>query len=114
MALGSRTSDDRGLRRRLAIQRHRSLLTSFFDTGVADSSLYTYVATDFRSPRFPTLAKALLRLGSAIGVISRIKQLAAFANHELGTPLTYSRHEALLVVRATEGILSLVGDLRTG
>jgi hypothetical protein len=43
-----------------------------------------------------------------LGVISRIKQLAAFAHHEMGTPLTYSRPEALFVVRVTEAILSLV------
>jgi pimeloyl-ACP methyl ester carboxylesterase len=43
------------------------LVTSFFDTGVADSSLYHYAAMDFRaSPRLPTLAKLLLGLGSAL------------------------------------------------
>ena len=37
------------------------LLTSFFDTGVADSSLYRYVPMDFQaSPRLPMLAKLLL------------------------------------------------------
>jgi hypothetical protein len=37
------------------------LLTSFFDTGVADSSLYQYAPMDFQaSPRLPTLAKLLL------------------------------------------------------
>jgi pimeloyl-ACP methyl ester carboxylesterase len=45
------------------------LLTSFYATGVADSSLYHYVAMDFRaSPRLPTLAKLLLGFGSALAV----------------------------------------------
>jgi pimeloyl-ACP methyl ester carboxylesterase len=45
------------------------LLTSFFDTGVADSSLYRYVAMDFQaSPRLPTLAKLLLGFVSTLAV----------------------------------------------
>ena len=45
------------------------LLASFFDTGVADSSLYHYAAMDFRaSPRLPTLAKLLLGFASALAV----------------------------------------------
>jgi pimeloyl-ACP methyl ester carboxylesterase len=45
------------------------LLTSFFDTGVADSSLYHYAAMDFQaSPRLPTLAKLLLGFVSALAV----------------------------------------------
>ena len=45
------------------------LLTSFFDTGVADSSLFTYAAMDFRAaPRLPTLAKLLLGFVSAAAV----------------------------------------------
>jgi pimeloyl-ACP methyl ester carboxylesterase len=48
------------------------LLTSFFDTGVADTSLYNYVAMDFQaSPRLPTLAKLLLGFMSllVVGVV---------------------------------------------
>jgi pimeloyl-ACP methyl ester carboxylesterase len=45
------------------------LLTSFFDTGVADSSLYHYAPMDFQaSPRLPTLAKLLLGVASALAV----------------------------------------------
>ncbi len=44
------------------------------------------------------------------GVVSKVKQLAAFAHHELGA-LTYSRDEAQFVVRVTEAILSLIGGL---
>ncbi len=45
------------------------LLTSFFDTGVADSSLFTYAAMDFRAaPRLPTVAKLLLGLVSALAL----------------------------------------------
>ena len=45
------------------------LLTSFFDTGLADSSLFTYAAMDFRAaPRLPTLAKLLLGFVSAAAV----------------------------------------------
>ncbi len=40
------------------------LLTSFFDTGAVDDSLYTYVPMDFKpSMRFPVLAKVLLGTG---------------------------------------------------
>ncbi len=40
------------------------LLTSFFDTGQADSSLYTYLPMDFQPRvRFPTLAKLLMGTG---------------------------------------------------
>lgn len=45
------------------------LLTSFFDTGVADSSLYSYVAMDFQaSPRLPALAKLFVGFVSALAV----------------------------------------------
>ncbi len=45
------------------------LLTSFFDAGVADSSLYRYAAMDFHaSPRLPTLAKLLLGFVAVIAV----------------------------------------------
>lgn len=45
------------------------LLTSFFDTGIADSSLYYYAAMDFRaSPRLPTIAKLLLGFVAALTV----------------------------------------------
>jgi hypothetical protein len=37
------------------------LLTSFFDTGVADDSVYTYLPMDFKpAMRFPLLAKVLV------------------------------------------------------
>jgi hypothetical protein len=48
------------------------------------------------------------------GVISKIKNLAAFAHHELGKPMTYTRAEAQFIVRTTESLLALVGRLATG
>ena len=40
------------------------LLTSFFDTGIADDSLYTYLPMDFKpAMSFPLLAKILLGTG---------------------------------------------------
>lgn len=46
------------------------LLTSFYDTGVADDSLYTYLPMDFRpSTRFPVLAKLLLGSGVLLVVL---------------------------------------------
>jgi hypothetical protein len=46
-----------------------------------------------------------------LGIISRIKQLAAFAVHELGASMTFSRVEAQFVVRTTESLLALIGRL---
>jgi len=47
------------------------LLTSFYDTGVADDSLYTYVPMDFQaSPSAPTLAKIML--GIALLIIAAV------------------------------------------
>ena len=49
------------------------LLTSFYATGVADSSLYRYVAMDFQaSPRLPTLAKVLLGFVSTLVVAALV------------------------------------------
>jgi pimeloyl-ACP methyl ester carboxylesterase len=46
------------------------LLTSFYDTGVADDSLYTYLPMDFKpSRRFPVLAKQLLGAGVLLIVL---------------------------------------------
>lgn len=45
------------------------------------------------------------------GIVSRLKQLAAFAHHEFGSPLTYSRAEAQFIIRTTEGVLSLTSVL---
>lgn len=43
------------------------LLTSFYDTGVADDSLYTYTPVDFQaSPSAPALAKIVLGIGVLI------------------------------------------------
>ena len=42
-------------------QATERLITSFYDTGVADNSLYTYAPIDFRmSWGYPALAKLLL------------------------------------------------------
>jgi len=42
-------------------QARQRLLTSFYDTGTADASLYQYLPMDFKpAMRFPTLAKVLL------------------------------------------------------
>jgi hypothetical protein len=46
------------------------------------------------------------------GIISRAKQLAGYAIHELGHPdPNYSRDEIIFIVRTTENILALVGSL---
>ncbi len=61
-------------------EAHQRLLTSFYDTGTADTSLYKYLSMDFKpTMRFPLLAKILrgmgglliLGLGLAIGRIIR-------------------------------------------
>lgn len=46
-------------------------------------------------------------------IVSRLKQLASFAHHEFGEPITYSREEAAFIVRLTESLLSFVGHLTT-
>jgi hypothetical protein len=46
-----------------------------------------------------------------LGIISRIKQLSGFVHHDFGTSLTYSRAEAQFLLRTTESILALVGNL---
>jgi hypothetical protein len=46
-----------------------------------------------------------------LGIISRIKQLSGFVHHDFGTSLTYSRAEAQFLLRVTESILALVGNL---
>ena len=45
------------------------------------------------------------------GIVSKLKQLAAFAHHDFGSPLTYSRTETQFIIRTTEGILSLASSL---
>jgi hypothetical protein len=45
------------------------------------------------------------------GIVSKLKQLAAFAHHDFGSPLTYSRAEAQFIIRTTEGVLSLTSVL---
>lgn len=45
------------------------------------------------------------------GVVSKLKQLSAFAHHEFGSPTTYSRAEAQFVIRTTEAVLALLGRL---
>jgi pimeloyl-ACP methyl ester carboxylesterase len=60
------TGDFWGLQREAA----ERLLTSFYDTGVADDSLYTYLPMDFKpSKRFPVLAKQLLGAGVSLIVL---------------------------------------------
>ena len=55
-------------------QAYERLLTSFYDTGVADDSLYTYLPMDFNVPRgLPALAKIML--GTIPLVISLIAVL---------------------------------------
>jgi pimeloyl-ACP methyl ester carboxylesterase len=45
-------------------EARQRLLTSFFDTGIADDSLYTILPMDFRpAMRFPVLAKILVAVG---------------------------------------------------
>ena len=47
------------------------LLTSFYDTGVADESLYTYLPMDFRpAMQFPLLMKILLGTGVLLIVLA--------------------------------------------
>lgn len=51
------------------------LMASFYDTGVADDSLYTYAPMDFGvSPGFPMLAKIILGIGllliAAVGMVA--------------------------------------------
>lgn len=47
-----------------------------------------------------------------VGIIGRIKQLGAFAHHDLGEAgVEYSRAESLFIIRTTESILALVGSL---
>ena len=53
-------------------EARRRLLTSFFDTGLADDSLYTTLPMDFKpAMRFPVLAKVLVAVGFllAIGLV---------------------------------------------
>jgi hypothetical protein len=46
------------------------------------------------------------------GIVARLKQLGAFAHHDLGeVGVEYSRAEAQFVVRMTEHVLALVGRL---
>ena len=46
------------------------LLTSFYDTGVADESLFTYLPIDFKPPlRFPLLAKLMLGTGLLVAAL---------------------------------------------
>lgn len=51
------------------------------------------------------------RAAEYAGVFSRLKELAAMTVHNRSEPLVYSRSEALFVVRTTENLLALVGDL---
>lgn len=56
---------------RLQPRATERMLTSFYDTGVADTSLFTYAAMDFHaSPRLATLAKAILGLLATLAVAS--------------------------------------------
>jgi hypothetical protein len=52
-------------------QAYERLLTSFYDTGVADDSLYTYLPMDFNVPLgFPAMAKIMLgTIAVVIGVL---------------------------------------------
>jgi hypothetical protein len=62
------------------------LLTSFFDTGVADSSLYQYAPMDFQaSPRLPTLAKLLLGFAAAlaVGVVAAVGFAVRWAHRRM-------------------------------
>jgi hypothetical protein len=64
-------------------EARQRLLTSFFDTGVADDSLYTYLPMDFKpAMRFPVLAKVLLGtgillilalVGAVVGITRRVR-----------------------------------------
>ena len=70
-------------------------------------------------PNAPTEALELLfksstddrRMKEYLGIVSRVKQLSGFVHHEFGEPVTYSRAEALAIVRITEAMVSLVGSL---
>ena len=44
------------------------------------------------------------------GVLSKVKQLGAFAHHDFGSAMTFSRAEAQFVVRVTESLLSLAAN----
>lgn len=56
---------------RLQPRATERMLTSFYDTGVADTSLFTYAAMDFHtSPRLSTLAKVILGLLAILAVAS--------------------------------------------
>ncbi len=45
------------------------------------------------------------------GIVSKLKQLGAFAHHEFGAPMEYSRAKAQFVIRVTEATLSLASHL---
>lgn len=45
------------------------------------------------------------------GIVARLKQLGAFAHHDFGATLTYSRPEAQFIIRTTEGLIALVSEL---
>ncbi len=48
-------------------EARQRLLTSFYDTGTADASLYTTLPMDFKpSMQFPVLAKVMVALGVLI------------------------------------------------
>ncbi len=51
------------------------------------------------------------RAAEYAGVLSGLKELAAMTVHPSGQPVVYSRSEALFVVRTTENLLALLGDL---
>lgn len=51
------------------------------------------------------------RAGGYAGVFSNLKVLANVTVHPGGAPVVYSRSEALFVLRTTENLLALLGDL---
>ncbi len=69
---------------RLQPRATERLLTSFYDTGLADTSLFTYAAMDFHaSPRLSTLAKVILGLLATLAATSlaAICILARWVHH---------------------------------
>ena len=69
---------------RLQPRATERMLTSFYDTGVADTSLFTYAAMDFHaSPRLSTLAKVIVGVLASLAVASlaAIFMLARWLRH---------------------------------
>jgi len=70
------------------------------------------------SPKAEDLAKALTpmvsekRAEAYATILSKIKHVAAMAQHDLGAPAPLVRAESLFILRVTENLCSLVGELQ--